>query len=174
MTETRTNNMPSRRAVTKAAAWSAPVIAAAVAAPMAAASGQNGQQGHIRWNPTNPYDTSDQPFKPNADNILQVMADNQSKGWDPGNQIILSCTMDVTFVGPFPRTITGGGPSGTYSLTFSSPTSATITVTGGFSYKSYMNVIFPNGSIQWVSPFGGGITATPNPTFLSNTATLGH
>lgn len=183
MTETRTNNMPSRRAVTKAAAWSAPVIAAAVAAPMAAASTATGQLGQLTFNPTSQGSSSANKWNaPPATNTLQFAA---KKDW-PTNEVVLTASAGASINGPsFSGTAVvysaPGVPAGltvTYTVSYSASPApqGSATITWSVSGSTFL----PAGDF-WALPFpstfftltaGSNITATSTVVNQTNTGNM--
>ncbi|BCT77080.1 hypothetical protein SCMU_29220 [Sinomonas cyclohexanicum] len=171
MTETRTPNMPSRRAVTKVAAWSAPVIAAAVAAPMAAASNGGGNANRLAWNPPKPYDTGTGTFNKTGDNVLEIQVFSNNKGLEPGQTFTVTASKGATFVSPtttFPYTY--NAPDGSYTIVFSSATVAVITVHVERLKQSYLDVVFPSGTISM--PTGSQLTAVADTNGFANSSNM--
>lgn len=145
MTETRTNDMPSRRAVTKTAAWAAPVIAAAVAAPMAAASGGNTKNGHISWNPDA---SNNNQYSATGSNTLRIAADTPGgKAYKNPDQWTIDLTgssikVATALIG---TTVVLGVPF-TVSVTYVSAKIVTVTIIQSFQFPQQTDVIFPAGT----------------------------
>jgi hypothetical protein len=156
--------MPSRRAVTKVAAWSAPVIAAAAAAPMAAASGNNAKNGHIFWNTDSKGNSG--VYNRTGDNTFRIWADTPGgKAYAVGD----SWTIDLSasslrFTGTAGSTFSAGVPY-PVTVTIVNATTATVVIAAGgsFSYPNFTDVLFPSGSIKETptGTFTGKINVAP-------------
>lgn len=147
MTEARTTNMPSRRAVTKAAAWSAPVIAAAVAAPMAAASQGGGGGNRLAWNPPQPFDTGTGTFNQTGDNKLEIQIFSKSKSLGVGQTFTVSVSKQTA---SFNQASFGAGGvyTGTgYTLTYIDASTVKVTSLVAKTAQDYLDVVFPAGMI---------------------------